>query len=353
MSLLEIYRRNANNKRNEIARLQNDKATETKKIASITSRINAASKAIKKTSSTSTLNSKTHEIERLQNEQARVEKKISDLDIKIAKKNNELSKELDKISKEELKEQQNRDRESKAIQNSNSSHFSNIDNTLKQHSEMHKETAQEINKLKAPKEVITVLYLASNPIDQKQLRLDEEARLIQEMIRKSDHRESVKFETRWAIQPMDVLQAINEVNPTIIHFSGHGSPQGEIVFQDDQGYTKCVNKEAIVQTMAASSNDIRLVFFNTCFSYGQAKSVIKNVEAAIGMNSSIGDEAARKFAAQFYSAIGFGKSLKVAFEQAKALLMLENIPEENIPQLYVTNGIDPMDIIIVKPNGYL
>ena len=50
--------------------------------------------------------------------------------------------------------------------------------------------------------------------------------------------------------------------------------------------------------------------------------VVEHVEAAIGMNDSIGDEAAC-IRGQFYSAIGFGLSLEKAFNQGKAALMLE------------------------------
>lgn len=51
-----------------------------------------------------------------------------------------------------------------------------------------------------------MLFLAANPIDQEQLRLDEEVRSIGEMIRKSQHRDSVKLESRWALRPLDLLK---------------------------------------------------------------------------------------------------------------------------------------------------
>ena len=77
---------------------------------------------------------------------------------------------------------------------------------------------------------------------------------------------------------MDVLQAINELSQTIIHFSGHGSDTDEIIFQNEAGETKAVSKDAIVQTMMASSGNIRLVFFNTCYSHNQARAVTQHVE---------------------------------------------------------------------------
>ncbi len=41
------------------------------------------------------------------------------------------------------------------------------------------------------------------------------------------------------------------------------------------------------------------------------------------------------FVAQFYLVIGFGKNLKMAFNQAKAALMLEEIEEETTLELFV------------------
>jgi len=181
------------------------------------------------------------------------------------------------------------------------------------------------------------------------LRLDEEVRSVTDTIRKSKHRDSVELVSCWAIRPPDVLQALKEHQPAVVHFSGHGSDQDGIVFQDDQGNTKPVSKEAIVQTMMACSGGIRLVFFNTCYSHNQAEAVVEHVDAAVGMNTSIGDDAARVIASQFYSAIGFGQSVQTAFDQAKALVMMEGIPEEDTPELFVAHGLSADTLVIVQP----
>ena len=136
-----------------------------------------------------------------------------------------------------------------------------------------------------------------------------------------------------------------------MHFSGHGSTQDELLFQDEHGGTKAVTKAAIVQTMAATSGDIQLVFFNTCYSRGQAEAVVQHVPAAIGMNTAIGDLAARVFSAQLYSSIGFGHSISKAFEQAKAAVMLEGIPEESTPELFLRAGIDGAQLVLVQPSS--
>ena len=69
------------------------------------------------------------------------------------------------------------------------------------------------------------------------------------------------------------------------------------------------------------------------------------------MNTSIGDDAARIFASQFYSSIGFGKSIQIAFDQAKAALMLEGISEEDTPELFVRDTLKAEEIVLVNPTN--
>ncbi len=349
MSLLDTYRRKVQQKNEEVARLLKDKANQQKKVAELSGKINRISPSIGKTKSITTIQSKLREVERLQNEAARGEKKVADLETKIAKKQKELGDEQKKVVREEEKELKKRNRETNVQARDQKRQMSDISGTLAKHDRLHSETQSALEMLQQLPEKITVLFMATNPIDQPQLRLDEEARTVAEMIRKAKHRDAVKLESCWAVRPLDVLQGINEYQPAIVHFSGHGSTQDEIVFQDGSGNTKLVTKDAIVQTMMAGSDSIRLVFFNTCYSRGQAEAVVEHVEAAIGMKTTIGDKAARIFSAQFYSVIGFGLSVHTAFEQAKAALMLEGVREEDTPELFVREGYDPAEIVIVKP----
>ena len=200
-----------------------------------------------------------------------------------------------------------------------------------------------------PVDKLTILFLAANPQDTQKLALDQEVRSITEAIRKSEGRDGIEFFSRWAVQSLDILQAINETDPEIIHFSGHGSEKGEIVLDDGSGNMSMVSKEAMAAAVAsASKKGEDDFFFNACFSQKEAQAVVDKVEAAIGMNTEIGDEAAIVFAAQFYSSIGFGQNLQQAFDQAKAALLLKGIAEENTPVLYVRKGLLAQDIVMVE-----
>ena len=67
------------------------------------------------------------------------------------------------------------------------------------------------------------------------------------------------------------------------------------------------------------------------------------------MNTSIGDKSAMIFSSQLYSAIGFGNSIENSFNQAKVAMMLEESNEENTPELYIQDGINGEEIILVRP----
>lgn len=225
-----------------------------------------------------------------------------------------------------------------------------LEQRLRENERMQRQMQQDIEQLQTVPNVITILFLAANPAGTTPLQLDEEARSIQQKIRMADYRDSIRFESRWATRSGDILQAINETNPTIVHFSGHGTENGDLVLLNPDGSAKLVSKEAISMAMSTASDTIRLVVFNACFSEPQAESVIENIDAAIGMSTSIGDEAACIFASQLYSSIGFGRSLQISFNQALAQLMLEGISEDKTPKLYVKDSMDANEIILAQPD---
>lgn len=354
----DYYQRRVLAKQAEIAQLQNEKAREAARAADYQKRASDAQGRASRASSVSSAQSYLRDAQRQADQALAAQKKVADIEARIARKHSELSSEQRSLNQAQQREaddarraDERRLREQKQRERDHEAHMRSVSHTLNQHGALHRQTLDTLEKLTHLPERITVLFMAANPLDQTQLRLDEEARAIAETIRKSEHRDAVGLVSCWAVRPLDVLQALNEHQPRIVHFSGHGSDQDEIVFQDNQGAAKLVSKEAITQTMAAASGEIQLVFFNTCYSRNQAEAVVQHVPAAIGMKTSIGDEAARVFAAAFYSAIGFGLSVGRAFAQAKAALMLEGIPEQDTPELFMAQGVQANDLILVKPAG--
>jgi len=195
---------------------------------------------------------------------------------------------------------------------------------------------------------VKILFLAANPSGTDPLALDQEAREIEAKIRASKHRDSLELITKWAVRPDDLLQYLNQHRPHVVHFSGHGSPSDEIILNDEHGQPKPVSKAALQKLFRVLKDNIRVVVLNACFSRPQARAIVGEIDCAIGMTKAIGDQAAITFAASFYRAIGFGRSVQEAFDQGVAALLLEGIPEEKTPKLLVRDGVDASQVVLVS-----
>lgn len=352
MSQVDTYRNTYSRKKEELAKLQNDLAIEEAKIAPQKQKILSAESAIKRTKNHSTIKSKLNEIDRANKAIIDITKKCDAIQKKISQKRKELTTaEKNYLNAESREDKKHTDAEKKR-QRDATKQMNSVINTLNQTVYQQGQLAEEIAALKSLPNRITVLFMASNPIDTgTPLRLDAEARDIQQKIQMSEYRDSIVFETRWATRTTDILQAINETKPTIIHFSGHGATNGDLVLENSDGTKRFVPKETITTAISTASDTVRLVVFNACFSEAQAQSITRNIDSAIGMSTSIGDTAARVFAAQLYSSIGFGRSLQASFNQAIAALLLEGIPEQDTPKLYAKPDIDLNELILVDPNN--
>ena len=197
---------------------------------------------------------------------------------------------------------------------------------------------------------ISILFLEANPLGTSKLALDEEMRAIDEKIYASELRDQIVSNPAWAVRPDDLLQALNRYRPDIVHFSGHGTPTGELQFVGNGGFPRPISSKVLTSVFKTMKDNIRLVVLNACYSEVQAEAIRQEIECVVGMNAAIGDDAARIFAASFYRAIGFGRSIQEAFEQGKIALLLEGIDEAQTPELLVRPGSNPATIFLLRPS---
>lgn len=188
-----------------------------------------------------------------------------------------------------------------------------------------------------------LLFVAANPHGTSQLALDQEYRNITEKIRAAEYRDRFEVLSRWAIQPDDLLQVLNESSPQIVHFSGHGDATGGIVLASASGKIAIVSSEALAALFKIFRSTVQLVVLNACFTDKQAKALAESVGCAVGMSGAVTDREATVFAASLYRAIGFGCSVQEAFSQANAALLLEGISSER-PHLVARADIDPSQL---------
>lgn len=201
-------------------------------------------------------------------------------------------------------------------------------------------TSQDQVKKRSSK-MMKILFLAANPMNSERLALDEEARSIEEKIRASKLREVIKFRTKWAVRPDDLQQALLEEEPTIVHFSGHGGGKTGIALHSEaHGGQKLVTSEGLAHLFKILKDNIRVVVLNACHSKEQAEAIVEEIDFVIGMDDSIGDEAARVFAAAFYRGLAFGRTVQAAFELGLNELKLMRLGDEDVPVMLTRGGLD-------------
>ncbi|ABW33414.1 TIR domain-containing protein [Acaryochloris marina] len=179
----------------------------------------------------------------------------------------------------------------------------------------------------------TILFLAANPKDTQPLRLDQELRDIDEGLKRAQHRDEFQLEQRLAVRPRDIQRAMLDLNPQIVHFSGHGEGDEGLVFEDVSGNTQLVSGEAIADLFSLFADQLRCVVLNGCYTEVQAKAISEHIPYVIGMKRAIQDKAAISFAVGFYDALGSGRDVEFAFKLGCAAIRLEGIEEHLTPIL--------------------
>jgi hypothetical protein len=179
----------------------------------------------------------------------------------------------------------------------------------------------------------TILLLVANPKDSTRLRLDQELRDIDEGLQRAQKRDQFSLKQRLSVRPRDIHRAMLDIDPEIVHFSGHGTGDQGLVFEDEIGNAKLVDAEALASLFALFADRVRCVVLNGCYSEVQARAIAQHIPYVIGMNQAIGDKAAIAFAVGFYDALGSGRDIEFAHKLGCASIRLEGIPEYLTPVL--------------------
>jgi hypothetical protein len=190
---------------------------------------------------------------------------------------------------------------------------------------------------------IRILFLSSNPWTTSRILVDEEAREIFERIHEGPYRDRFELHKHTAIKPIDLQKLLLMYQPNIVHFSGHGSKAHKLILGGTNGRGKTVDQEGLANVFSLYNNHVRLVLLNACFTKAQARSISEVVNYSIGTGKGIGDRVGVAFAGAFYRALGFGRSIREAFESAQAELALTKIPRSRGIELFVREGISEGD----------
>lgn len=179
----------------------------------------------------------------------------------------------------------------------------------------------------------TILFLAADPTDSARLRLAYELRQIQEKLQLARRRDAFRLETRLAVRPADVSQALLDLQPQIVHFAGHGL-EGGLFFENEAGAAHVAPTEALAALFALVANTVACVLLNACYSESQAKAIAQHIPYVIGMNNAVDDQTATAFAVGFYQALGAGKSIVEAYHFGCVQIQLLGLSPTVMPVLF-------------------
>jgi hypothetical protein len=207
--------------------------------------------------------------------------------------------------------------------------------------------------------VTRILMLAANQAGLRQLDLAEEVRAIDDAIRKADYRNQFRIDPHGAVRSTDLDDLLLRHKPHIVHFSGHGSSTGELVFRrqdttDDGmfdtpigGNGRRVSPQELGRLFAAIKGNVRCVVLSACYSEAQARAIADQIECVVGMTRTVSDAAAIQFGAAFYHALASGENVKTAFAVGRSELERGGLDEADTPKL-IAKRIDPDQIVFVS-----
>ena len=197
--------------------------------------------------------------------------------------------------------------------------------------------------------VATILFLGVNPKNTERLRIDEEARAIEDALNQAGYRDQFVLEKHFAVRITDLQRLLLKYRPQIVHFAGHGSEAGGVVFEDAGGSAAEVPPAAFARLFALLQPPVACVVLNACFSLEQATGIAAGVGCVAGMSNAFPDDAAISFAGAFYQALGFGEPIQAAFDLACLQIDLESRAGGETPTLLAKEGAGARTF--AKPQG--
>jgi len=142
-----------------------------------------------------------------------------------------------------------------------------------------------------------------------------------------------------SVRPTDISQALLDVNPRIVHFSGHGESTGAIYLEDKTGKRHPVEPQALAALFEQFTGQVECVVLNACYSEQQARAIGRHIDWVIGMDQSISDKAAIAFSIGFYQALGAGRSILDAYKLGRVQIGLDEATEHLVPILIQKNEL--------------
>lgn len=184
-----------------------------------------------------------------------------------------------------------------------------------------------------------ILFLASNPLAANNrdaiISMRAEHSHIAEKLSEPETRKKFELIPRFGISPENMLDAINDYPPAVVHFVGHGLESdpdtrlggGLYFFSDDKQRAQLADAailSAMFRRIKRNHPQLAVILLNACYSEAQAQAISSHGIFTIGSNDELPSEAARLFAAGFYRHYALHKDVKKAVDNGLTLAIMAN-----------------------------
>src|SRR5688500_16633223 len=134
-----------------------------------------------------------------------------------------------------------------------------------------------------------ILFVSANAPGDDPLDIEREQSLVAASVAMAKRRDHFEVVLAPGIRPDGCLTRLSNEQPSVVHFSGHGSESG-VIFRDSSAP---VSGQQLAR--ALKKRQVRLVVLNACFSLDQAKAINAVVPSVVGTTRDVRDEDALGF----------------------------------------------------------
>jgi hypothetical protein len=180
---------------------------------------------------------------------------------------------------------------------------------------------------------VVVLFVAAEPNKEARVQAGEEHREISERLRLGKLAANYELTQAFAVRPADLSQALLDSSPQIVHFTGHGSPSGEIILQDASGDPKPVSGKALASLFASFRDTVSCVVLNACYSAAQAGAILEHIPYIVTLPAEISNRAAIDYSVGFYQGLAAGKDIPACHALGCSMIEMDGAPIAQKPQL--------------------
>jgi len=186
----------------------------------------------------------------------------------------------------------------------------------------------------SPQTKTSILFLCANPDPDAQLNFDKEVNKIELSLKLSNYRDKFSFHNKRAVNGDIIRAGLRDYKPEVVHFSGHGAGEEGIIILDEFDEPTILSNQALNAMFKIYKTHVKCVVLNACYSEEQAQIIKQHIPYVIGMSDAIEDSTSIAFSKGFYEALGDNKTYPEAFEEGKLVILMENMPGADIPQLF-------------------